>query len=513
MRFITFGRHASEAPGDPSKSVLVDSTALQSHPGPNLTPLIVALLALTALVAGPLVVSHRLARVRHELISTTARSRHLVHQAELQLLLNVASRREPALSRLLGERIPREGASYELLEALSVSPDSTVARNARRLSDVSAGWYVGRNQTGLGSNSERTREDATPAPATAGADDTARVMSMFAAAERLDSALAVREARESVQVQSLEALDMMLPTVLVPLLLCIVVAVYRVGRRMATLADDAERNRVALVRASEQKVALLRGLTHDLKNTLWAATGFAALLRDEIVGSLTLVQRDHVTRIGRLIDQAITAVSDTLEIARADAGTLRMSRRRVDLGRLLAECASDYGAKAESAGLVLGTDISSDLPAIETDPSYVSHVVGNLLSNAIKYTPRGGRVCLRATIRSTSGDTPSGPWIAVEVADTGPGVPAAFRQQIFEEFFRMPDAYAVAPGAGVGLAMSRRVARALGGEITMGAEDGFGAVCTLWLPLVAQVTNTVGIPDAATRPSSRPSVGYTQLMA
>jgi len=512
MRFIAFGRHASEAPGHPHTSVLVAS-ASPPHPGPNLTPLIVALLALTALVAVPLVVSHRLARVRHELISTTARSRRLVRQAELQLLLDVASRREPALSRLLGERIPRDGAWYETLEALSVSPDAAVARDARRLLDVSAGWYAAQERTDPGPHSERTRDDDARAPTTAGAQDAAPVSSLFAAAVQLDSALAVREARESAQVQSLEALDMLLPTVLVPLLLGIVVAVYRVGRRMATLADEAERNRMALVRASEQKVALLRGLTHDLKNTLWAATGFAALLRDEIVGSLTVVQRDHVTRIGRLIDQAITAVSDTLEIARADAGTLAVSRRRVDLGQLLAECAADFGAKAESAGLALGTDLSPDLPPIETDPSYVSHVVGNLLSNAIKYTPRGGHVRLRATIRSPSGDLPSGPWIAVEVADTGPGVPAAFRQQIFEEFFRMPGAHAVAPGAGVGLAMSRRVARALGGEITMGAEDGFGAVCTLWLPLTAPVADSVSIRDVATGPSSRPSVGYTQLMA
>jgi signal transduction histidine kinase len=68
------------------------------------------------------------------------------------------------------------------------------------------------------------------------------------------------------------------------------------------------------------------------------------------------------------------------------------------------------------------------------------------------------------------------------VCDTGPGVPPELRERIFDEFFRTPAARAAAPGAGVGLAMSRRVARLLGGEITADGENGRGATFTLWLP-------------------------------
>ena len=218
-----------------------------------------------------------------------------------------------------------------------------------------------------------------------------------------------------------------------------------------------------------------------------------------------------MSRIGRLVDQAITAVTDTLEIARADAGLLTVSPRRVDLAKLLTECASDYGARADAAGLVLAAELSPGLPAVETDPSHVAKIVGNLLSNAIKYTPRGGRVCLRAATRSTPRDLAAGLWVAVEVSDTGPGVPTAFRQRIFDEFFRMPNASSVAAGAGVGLAMSRRVARALGGEIIMDGDDGRGAICTLWLPTV--VGNRGAIRDGAGGLPSRASAAYDRATA
>jgi len=227
---------------------------------------------------------------------------------------------------------------------------------------------------------------------------------------------------------------------------------------------------------------LRRGLTHDLKNTLWAAGGYAQLLEDDIVGPLTPPQRHHVARIRRLIRQAVGAVGDSLEIARADAGVLPVNREQTDLRVLLTEAASDYLAAADTARLTLDVELADALPAVETDPSLVSKIVGNLVSNAIKYTPPGGRVCLRAAVSSGSRPGSAGTWVAVEVCDTGPGVPPAFRERIFDEFFRTPTARATAPGAGVGLAMSRRVARALGGEITVDGEDGRGACFTLWLP-------------------------------
>jgi signal transduction histidine kinase len=468
---------------------------MQSTKHAPVTSVVAALLALAALVAVPWVVSRRLTTVRHELIGTTVRARRLVHDTETALLLEVASRGEPALARVQGDVVTSERAREAALVALTPRLGGDVARELVHLRALTyARWRAARHRgdsvTAVvpppgGAGVRRPAGDG------ASGDSATSLAEVFAAAERLDTALAVREAQESARVQSLEAWDVILPAVLVPILLGIILAVYWIGRRMASLADEAERSRLALAQAAEQKVALLRGLAHDLKNTLWAATGFAALLRDEIVGPLTPTQRDHLTRIGRLVDQAITAVTDTLEIARADAGTLPVSRRRIDLRALLSECASDYVARANAAGLVLATELSPGVPPLETDPSHVAKIVGNLLSNAIKYTPAGGHVRLIAAVRSASNGLAPGAWIAIEVSDTGPGVPAAFRDRVFDEFFRMPDASTVAAGTGVGLAMSRRVARALGGEITMGGEEGCGAICTLWLPAPASDVGAV----------------------
>jgi signal transduction histidine kinase len=74
------------------------------------------------------------------------------------------------------------------------------------------------------------------------------------------------------------------------------------------------------------------------------------------------------------------------------------------------------------------------------------------------------------------------PWVVVEVCDTGPGIPAAFQERIFDEFFRTPAATTAAHGDGIGLATSRRVARLLGGDITLRNRDDGGAIFALWLP-------------------------------
>jgi signal transduction histidine kinase len=106
-------------------------------------------------------------------------------------------------------------------------------------------------------------------------------------------------------------------------------------------------------------------------------------------------------------------------------------------------------------------------------------VLGNLISNAVKYTPSGGTVCVRASVVT---DTALGRAIALDIADNGPGIPANLRERVFDEFFRVPGG-SKADGAGVGLAIARRVARMLGGDLRVGDTPGGGATFTLLLPI------------------------------
>jgi signal transduction histidine kinase len=252
-------------------------------------------------------------------------------------------------------------------------------------------------------------------------------------------------------------------------------------RRIRGLADLSERRRVEALAANAHRARLLRGITHDVKNPLGAADGSAQLLEMGIGGALNQAQRETVGRIRRGIGGALTIVSDLLELSRADTESVSIERAPTDVAGMLEEIAQDYGPQAERAGISLISRISPALPAVVTDGKRVRQIVGNLLSNAIKYTPVKGRVCIVAEVR---GDGRGGArrWLAIDVADTGAGIPRDELDRIFEEFYRAGPAGSRPAGTGLGLTISRRLARLLGGDLGVASEPGKGSTFTLSLP-------------------------------
>ena len=244
---------------------------------------------------------------------------------------------------------------------------------------------------------------------------------------------------------------------------------------------DAERRREELERVTESRTRLMRGFSHDVKNPLGAADGYAALLEEGIGGELSDAQRQSIRRIRRSLQMSLRLINDLLELARAEAGQLDLKVQRLDVAELVREVAEDFRGQIDAAGLTLEVRASDPLPA-DSDPTRVRQILSNLVSNAVKYT-REGRitvdVCRRVGI-----DAPGpGEWAAVEVTDTGPGIPPEKRETIFQEFTRLdPNA---PHGAGVGLAISRRIARILGGDVTVASEVGRGSTFRLWLPAAA----------------------------
>jgi signal transduction histidine kinase len=150
---------------------------------------------------------------------------------------------------------------------------------------------------------------------------------------------------------------------------------------------------------------------------------------------------------------------------------------------LLHEVVAEHDGAARTAGHRLTTRMAVQEDAVVvTDAERVRQVLGNLLSNAVKYTPGGGEITLRVERRDRPHAPRADAWLAVDVIDTGPGVPAPLTEAIFEEFSRLP-MHEEKPGVGLGLAIARRVARLLGGDLTVqGAPSGSGACFTLWLP-------------------------------
>lgn len=265
--------------------------------------------------------------------------------------------------------------------------------------------------------------------------------------------------------------------------------------RKVQLLAEAERRHDELERVMESRARLMRGFSHDLKNPLGAADGYAQLLEEGLIQDADK-QRESVGRIRTSIGSALRLIEDLLELTRVEAGQLESRNDPVDVAAVVREVADDYRAQAAAAGLeIVVDDTASPAPVIGTDQHRVRQVLGNLVSNAVKYTPRGGRIGILAGVRSREGFSPA---VAVDVWDTGPGIEPDRREEIFHEFTRLhPDS---ADGAGLGLAISRRIARALGGDLTVAdGPDRVGARFTLWLPLErrAGADRRAGGPRAA----------------
>ncbi|HEX2122069.1 MAG TPA: PAS domain-containing sensor histidine kinase, partial [Thermoanaerobaculia bacterium] len=237
---------------------------------------------------------------------------------------------------------------------------------------------------------------------------------------------------------------------------------------------EADRERESLERVTESRAGLMRGFSHDVRNPLTVADMTAQLLE---IGELSDEERESVQRIRRSIRTSLRLIDDLLEVARAEAGQIDIECEATDVGQVAREVTDDFSAPAATVGLRLEVRAPMGLQA-DTDPMRLRQILGNLLSNAVKYAQKS-QVTVDAELRRSGGPRP-GEWVAVSVSDTGPGIPEDKREAIFQEYTRLdPTAQ---QGAGIGLAISRRIARLLGGDLTVESELGRGATFTLWLP-------------------------------
>jgi len=319
-------------------------------------------------------------------------------------------------------------------------------------------------------------------------DLDARAEDVLTSAQSLDDYLRLRSLDQREHIRRIARFNLISAVILAPLALAAALALFWTGRRILFYANAAERDRQALSKAMVSKAALVRGLTHDLKNPLGAAYGYAELLEDQVVGPVAPEQREMLGRIRGLVTLSVTTVDDLLDLYRDGSNGLQINFVETDITQLVAGIVADFHGGAQQAGLELimeSTELTTsddestnaDMAiVVRTDPARVRQILGNLVTNAIKYTPAGGHVWV--SVNPPTGD---GSRITVDVRDTGPGIPPMDQERVFEEFFRLPSTMGIA-GTGVGLAISRRFARLLGGDITVTDWFEGGSVFTLWLP-------------------------------
>jgi CheY-like chemotaxis protein len=241
----------------------------------------------------------------------------------------------------------------------------------------------------------------------------------------------------------------------------------------------------------------LSRMSHELRTPLNAILGFAQLL--DMDAHLTPDEHEAVRQILHGGRHLLDLVNEVLDISRIESGELALSPEPIWLDDVVTGAAELLKPLAMARRVTVDVaPLPADLPPIVADRRRLSQVLLNLLSNAIKYNQRDGRV----TVALDRIDDR----VRIAVRDTGPGIPAAKLELIFQPFERLEAAQTGVDGTGLGLPLARALTAAMGG--TLGVESRVGEGSTFWVDLPAAPANARAEPEAGPAPPPRP--GYAR---
>jgi signal transduction histidine kinase len=200
------------------------------------------------------------------------------------------------------------------------------------------------------------------------------------------------------------------------------------------------------------------------------------LCTDGVVGALNDKQADLLYAARDDCERLQSIVDDLLDLSRIQAGKIELHRRAVSSGSLLAQAVDEQRQQAEDKHITLEVGPLTVDRSVLADPDRVQLVLSNLVSNALRHTPSAGRVELRAAPDQDG-------FVRFEVSDTGPGIPTQQLSQLFQRFFRLPNA--PPGGAGLGLYICKEIVESHGGKIGVESDLGHGAIFWFTLPTAA----------------------------
>jgi PAS domain S-box-containing protein len=262
---------------------------------------------------------------------------------------------------------------------------------------------------------------------------------------------------------------------------------------LQSAAAAAQAARADAEAASAAKSGFLATMSHEIRTPVNAIMGYLELLDLEIDGPLAPGQRRHLERAGASARHLLALITEVLDFSRIEAERMPMSRAVLRVGDVVASALTVVTPQARSRGVEIVDAVSGFAAGLAArgDEARVRQVLVNLLANAVKFTDPSGREPGRVTVSAGTATQASpdaqlsgeGPWVYVRVEDVGQGIESDRLQPIFEPFVQADMSLTrVHGGAGLGLAISRRLARLMGGDITVRSEVGMGSTFFVWLP-------------------------------
>jgi PAS domain S-box-containing protein len=261
-----------------------------------------------------------------------------------------------------------------------------------------------------------------------------------------------------------------------------------------TALATAEAARAAAVEANNAKGEFLATMSHEIRTPINAILGYAQLLDMGIAGSVSQEQRAQLDRLRRSAAHLLRLVNEVFDLATVDAGEMRVERDQHPVDEAIEDALAIGRPVASTRGITIELPEDARRFLYVGDAGRVRQILVNLISNAVKFSQPGDRITLvselavppSATSLDDGGDRR---FVAIRIHDSGLGIQPHRINEIFEAFVQADSGTTrVYGGAGLGLAISRRLARLMGGDITVESEAGRGSSFTLWLPAAADQT-------------------------
>src|SRR5215813_9230761 len=243
------------------------------------------------------------------------------------------------------------------------------------------------------------------------------------------------------------------------------------------LFDEIQDKSRQLESASEHKSQFLASMSHELRTPLNAIIGLTEMMVTNAARFGTEKALEPLRRVNAAGTHLLSLINEVLDLSKIEAGKLELNFEPIDLPRLIDEVIGTAGQLAEKNQNRLVVEAQENIGALKADPMRLKQILFNLLSNACKFT-KDGEIALRVRKVADGRD-----WVELAVADTGIGLSAEQQAKLFQDFTHADSLTARRyGGTGLGLALSRKLARMMGGDVTVTSEAGKGSVFTVRLP-------------------------------